>query len=70
MVNVRKRGKVYEYRVEIATIDGIRKWFIKSGFKIKQEALHGGALAYNEYYQYGKKNKIEICLLQTILITG
>ena len=57
MVNVRKRGKVYEYRVEIATIDGTRKWLTKSGFKTKQEALHEGALAYNEYYQYGKKNK-------------
>ena len=33
MVNVRKRGKVYEYRIEIASIDGTRKWITKSGFK-------------------------------------
>ena len=57
MVSVRKRGKVYEYRIEIASIDGTRKWLTKSGFKTKQEALHEGALAYNEYYYYGKKNK-------------
>lgn len=56
MVSVRKRGKVYEYRIEIASIDGIRKQLTKSGFKTKQEALHEGALAYNKYYYYGKKN--------------
>ena len=37
MVSVRKRGKVYEYRIEIASIDGTRKWLTKSGFKTKQE---------------------------------
>ena len=57
MVSVRKRGKVYEYRIEIASIDGTRKWLTKSGFKTRQEALHEGSLAYNEYYYYGKKNK-------------
>lgn len=55
MVSVRKRGKVYEYRIEIASIDGVRKWLTKSGFKNKQKALHEGAIAYNEYYQCGKK---------------
>lgn len=38
MVNVRKRGKVYKYRVEIAAIEGKRKWISKSGFKSKSEA--------------------------------
>lgn len=57
MVSVRKRGKVYEYRIEIASIDGVRKWLTKSGFKTRQEALHEGAIAYNEYYQCGKKQK-------------
>ena len=57
MVNVRKRGKVYEYRFSTTSIDGVRKWIQKSGFKTKQEALQQGALAYNEYYYYGKKNK-------------
>lgn len=59
MVNVRKRGKVYEYRFERASINGTRKWVSKSGFKTKQEALQEGALAYNEYYQIGKKRKIK-----------
>ena len=31
MVSVRKRGKVYEYRFEIATVEGTRKWITKSG---------------------------------------
>ncbi len=57
MVNVRKRGKVYEYRIEIASIDGKRKWITKSGFTTKQEALQEGALAYNDYYNVGKKQK-------------
>ena len=57
MVNVRKRGKVYEYRIEIASIDGTRKWITKSGFKTKQEALQMGALAYNEYYKVGKVHR-------------
>ena len=57
MVSVRKRGNVYEYRIEIAPIDGVRKWLTKSGFKTRQEALYEGVFAYNEYYQYGKKQK-------------
>ena len=40
MVSVRKRGRVYEYRIEIASIDGTRKWLTKSGFKTKQEAAN------------------------------
>ena len=59
MVRIRKRGKVYEYRIEIASVDGTRKWISKSGFKTKQEALHEGALAYNDYYKYGKRYKIK-----------
>ncbi len=53
MVNVRKRGKVYEYRVEIATVDGKRKWLTKSGFKSKPEAYNEGVKAYNEYNNTG-----------------
>ena len=57
MVNVRKRGKVFEYRIEIASIGGTRKWLSKSGFKTKQEAQHAGAIAYNNYYMHGTKNR-------------
>ena len=59
MVSIRKRGKVYEYRFETASVDGTRKWITKSGFRTKQEALNQGALDYNEYYRIGrvKRNK-------------
>lgn len=56
-VRVMKRGKVYQYQFEIASQGGIRKYINKSGFLTKQEALHAGALAYNEYYKIGKKIK-------------
>ena len=59
MVSVRKRGKVYEYRIEIATIDGTRKWITKSGFPTKQLALKEGAIAYNDYYKIGKKQQLK-----------
>ena len=39
MVNVRKRGKVYEYSFDVAKIEGKRKRVSKSGFKTKAEAL-------------------------------
>lgn len=38
MVNVRKRGNVYEYNFDIAKIEGKRKRITKSGFKTKIEA--------------------------------
>lgn len=53
MVNVRKRGKVYEYRIEIASIDGTRKWITKSGYKTKNEAYEARTFALNEYLSTG-----------------
>ena len=50
MVSVRKRGKVYEYRFEIATVEGTRKWITKSGYPTKAEAFKEGAKAYNDFY--------------------
>lgn len=55
MVSVRKRGKVYEYRFEIATVDGARKWISKSGYPSKSEAFKEGAKAYNDFYYNGTK---------------
>lgn len=37
MVNIRKRGKVYQYQFEIAKVDGKRKYITKSGFKTKDD---------------------------------
>ena len=48
-------GKVvYEYRFEIASVDGKRKWKTKSGFKTKTEAKKAGKLAQQEYEHIGK----------------
>ena len=55
MVNVRKRGNVYEYSFDVAKIEGKRKRITKSGFKTKAEALKQGTIAYNEYLNTGRK---------------
>lgn len=52
-VNIKKRGKVYQYQFEIAPIDGKRKWITKSGYKTKAEALEDGNKAYTEYLNAG-----------------
>ena len=54
MVNVRKRGNVYEYNFDVAKIEGKRKRITKSGFKTKAKALKQGTIAYNEYLNTGK----------------
>ena len=53
MVNIRKRGKVYQYQFEIAKVEGKRKYISKSGFKTKNEALMAGMKAYEEYINGG-----------------
>ena len=52
-VNIKKRGKLYQYQFEIAKVDGKRKYINKSGFKTKQEALEAGNRAYTEYLNAG-----------------
>ncbi|HJJ04663.1 MAG TPA: Arm DNA-binding domain-containing protein [Clostridiaceae bacterium] len=37
-VTIQKRGKYYQYKFEIASVDGKRKFLNKSGFKTKAEA--------------------------------
>lgn len=42
----RNSGKVvYEYRFEVASIDGKRQWKSKSGFATKREAREAGKIA-------------------------
>ena len=56
-VEKRTRGNgnvVYQYRFEIASIDGQRKWVSKSGFKTKAEAKQAGKDAQNQYENYGR----------------
>ena len=52
-VNVIKRGNVYQYKFEIAPVDGKRKFKNKSGFLSKNEALKAGIKAYSEYMNTG-----------------
>lgn len=52
-INIRKRGNVYQYSFEIASIDGKRKQKTKSGFKTKAEAQKEGTIAYNDYITTG-----------------
>lgn len=52
---IRNDGKiVYEYRFEIAPIDGKRKWKTKSGFATKREAREAGKIAQQAYEQSGR----------------
>ena len=53
MISIRKSGKVYQYKFEIASIDGKRKFKNKSGFATKNEAKQAGIIAYNEYLNTG-----------------
>lgn len=57
MINIRKRGKVYQYKFEIASIDGKRKFKNKSGFATKSEVKQAGIIAYNEYLNTGHSFK-------------
>lgn len=57
-VTVRKRYRkngetMYEYRFEIATIDGKRQWKTKCGFKTATEARKAGKLALQTYENAG-----------------
>ncbi len=56
-IRIYKRGKVYQYQFEIAPRGGKRKYINKSGFKTRAEAHKEGVIAYNNYYNVGKKVK-------------
>lgn len=49
MVNIRKRGKVYQYCFEAGKVNGKRKQITKRGFKTKNEAYIAGQKAYDEF---------------------
>lgn len=52
-VTIQKRGKYYQYKFEVAKVDGKRKFINKSGFSTKEEAIKTGNLAYAEYLNTG-----------------
>lgn len=49
----RKGGVVYEYRFEIANVNGKRKWETKCGFKTKADAVKAGNDALSHYENFG-----------------
>ena len=57
MINVRKRGKVYQYQFETARVNGKRKQISKSGFRTKNEAYIEGAKAYDKYINGRNRNE-------------
>lgn len=52
-----KHGKTYEYRFEIASIGGERKWMSKGGFLSAKEARKAGMEALKEYALCGAAEK-------------
>lgn len=56
-VHVTKRENLFQYRFEIVSQDGTRKYINKSGFKTKQEAYEAGMKAHNEYSNAGHSFK-------------
>jgi integrase len=52
-VNVRKRGKKWEWRFEGAIVDGKRQQPSKGGYLTQREAMEAGTKAYAEYLNSG-----------------
>lgn len=61
MINIRKRGNVYQYCFEAGKVNGKRKQITKSGFKTKNEAYIAGQKAYDEFIN--SENNIEYNIL-------
>ena len=57
-VNVRKRGKYWQYRVELAPVDGVRKYLARSGFATKKECQIEGVKALEKYTYTGVPYKV------------
>ena len=52
--NGKRKKQNWEYRFEIASVNGKRKWKAKSGFQRKQDAMAAAAIAYSEYLNGGE----------------
>ena len=68
MINIRKRGNVYQYCFEAGKVNGKRKQITKSGFKTKNEAYITGQKAYNEFIN--DENDIECNMLYSDVIVN
>ena len=60
MINIRKRGNVYQYCFEAGKVNGKRKQITKSGFKTKNEAYLAGQKDYDEFINGEKVNECEM----------
>lgn len=60
MINIRKRGNVYQYGFEVEKVNGKRKQITKCGFRTKNEAFIAGQKAYNEFINGGIKKESEM----------
>ena len=60
MINIRKRGNVYQYCFEAGKVNGKRKQITKSGFKTRNEAYIAGQQAYDEFINGEKVNECEM----------
>ena len=60
MINIRKRGNVYQYCFEAGKVNGKRKQITKSGFKTKNEAYLAGQKAYDKFINGEKVNECEM----------
>ncbi len=72
-INVTKRGKFYQYRFQLASQNGQRKWFSKSGFKTKKEAEAAGIKALAQYNEIGlafKPSEISVSDYFNIWLNG
>ena len=56
-VTIQKRGNFYQYKFEVAKVEGKRKFINKSGFETKDEAIKAGNIAYTEYLNTGMNFK-------------
>ena len=52
-VNIQKRGDIYQYRIEIARVNGTRKYLNKSGFRTRKGAELTGQIVMNDYLNGG-----------------
>lgn len=53
-INVLKRGLTWQYRFDVAKVDGKRKQVSKGGFKTRKEALDAGTIALAKYKEAGE----------------
>ena len=56
-INIIKRGTSWQYRFDIAKVNGKRKQISKAGFRTRKEALEAGTLALAKYNQGGQSFK-------------